>query len=145
MGTGWYVALEREIPGAGGILPNNGRALLFAQHHLEEIARACGLPSLKEFFSSDPAALAAYLRDQGIDADPDQFPDEQWFDADDLLPTLDAAIERLREPPVGLGQIDKVREGLAAMEDVARRAAAAGVRIHIATGFLDLSERGNAP
>src|SRR5688500_15230741 len=83
MGAGWYIALEREIPGVGGTLPHVGRALLFAQHHLEEFARDAGLPPLKEFFSSDPAAVAAYLREQGIDADPDELTDEAWFDPAD--------------------------------------------------------------
>ncbi len=145
MGAGWYVALEREIPGVGGVLPNNGRALLFAQHHLEEIARECGTPAIKDFFSSDPEALAAYLREQGIEAAPDQFAAEQWFEADDLLPTLTVAVERMRDPPAGVGQVEKVREDLAAMVEIVRRAAAGGVRVHIATGFLDLSERGDPP
>ena len=141
MGSGWYVALEREIPGVGGVLPHNGRALLFAQHHLEEIAREAGLPPLKEFFSSDPAALADYLREQGIDADPDELADECWYDADDILPTVQSAIASLHDPPVGLGQVEKVRDDLAAMADVLARVAAVGVRVHIATGLADLSER----
>lgn len=141
MGAGWYVAMEREIPGVGGVLPNNGRALLFAQHHMEEIARACGLPPLKEFFSSDPDALAAYLREQGVEAQSDQFADEQWFGADDILPTLVAVNDRLHDPPVGIGQLEKVREDLAAMIEIVSRASEADVRVHIATGFVDLSER----
>lgn len=145
MGAGWYVALEREIPGVGGVLPNNGRALLFAQHHLEEIARECGLPALKNFFSSDPDALAAYLREQGVESDSEEFAAEQWYDAADVLPTLVAAFERLHDPPAGLGQIDKVRQDLAAMADIVHRAAAAGVRVHIATGLPDLSGRDAPP
>ena len=141
MGAGWYVALEREIPDTGGALPHNGRALLFAQHHLEEFARSAGLPPLKKFFSSDPAALAAYLLEQGIAADADEMADEAWYDPADALPTVRLCRERLNEPPPGLGQIERVRADLAAMEAVLLTAEREGVRFHIATGLLDLSER----
>jgi hypothetical protein len=138
MGSGWYVALEREVVGVGGVLPHNGKALLFAQHHLEEIARELDLPPLKAFFSSDPAALADYLREQGIAADPDEMAEEEWFDAADALPTVRALLEGLRDPPVGLGQVEKVRADLTAMADILAVATERGVRFHIATGLPDL-------
>ena len=64
MGTGWFVACEESEPVA---LPHGGRALLFAQYHLEEFARELQIPPLKDYFSGDPAAVAAYFRDQGLD------------------------------------------------------------------------------
>jgi len=139
MGAGWYVALEREVAGVSGVLPHGGRALLFAQHHLEEIARELGLPLLKEFFSSDPAAVADYLLGQGIAADPDELAAEEWYDPADALPTVRQLLDRLRDPPVGLGQVERVRADLAAVEAVLEDAAAAGVRFHIATGLPDLT------
>jgi hypothetical protein len=141
MGAGWYVALEREIPGTSGALPHNGRALLFAQHHLEEFARAAGLPALKEFFSSDPKAVAAYLHEQGIEADADEMSEEAWFDATEALPTIRLCREQLADPPPGLGQVERVGEDLAAMEATLTTAAREGVRFHIATGLPDLSDR----
>jgi hypothetical protein len=141
MGAGWYVALEREVPGVGGLLPHNGKALLFAQHHLEEIARRLGLTPLKAFFSSDPAALAAYLNEQGIASDPDELADETWFDPDDALPTVRRLLESLADPPIGLGQIERVRTDLEAMEAALIAADAAGVQFHIATGLPDLKDR----
>jgi hypothetical protein len=141
MGAGWYVALEREIPGTGGALPHNGRALLFAQHHLEEFARAAGLPPLKEFFSSDPTAVAAYLHDQGIEADSDEMSEEAWFDAAEALPTVRLCLERLQDPSPGLGQVERVRDDLAAMEKILTVAHEHGVGFHIATGLPDLSDR----
>jgi hypothetical protein len=140
MGAGWYIALEREIPGVGGILPHNGKALLFAQHHLEEIARRLSLPPLKAFFSSDPTAVAAYLKEQGIETDSENLATEEWFDAADALPTVRRLLESLTDPPVGLGQVEKVRTDLAAMESVLVRAEVAAVRFHIATGFPDLDQ-----
>ncbi|HEX4590072.1 MAG TPA: hypothetical protein VH120_09100 [Gemmataceae bacterium] len=139
MGAGWYVALERELPGVGGVLPNNGKALLFAQHHLEEIARRrFGIPPLKTFFSSDPAAVASYLAEQGIEADPDELADEAWYDPMDALPTVRRLLESLSDPPVGLGQVERVRADLAAMAEILEQAADACVRFHIATGLPDL-------
>jgi hypothetical protein len=140
MGAGWYVALEREVPGVGGVLPHNGKALLFAQHHLEAIARHAGLPPLKAFFSSDPAAVAAYLREQGIAADADELREEEWYDAADALPTVRRLLGGLANPPVGLGQVERVRADLAAMEAVLATADANGVRFHIATGLPELGE-----
>jgi hypothetical protein len=142
MGAGWYVALESEVPGAGGALPHAGKALLFAQHHLEGIARRLGLPPLKAFFSSDPAAVAAYLHGQGIEADADELAAEEWYDPADALPTVRQMLDSLAEPPVGLGQVERVRADLAAMEAVLVAADAAGVRFHIATGLPDLNELG---
>jgi len=141
MGAGWYVALERDIPGTSGKLPHNGRALLYAQHHLEEFARTEGLPPLKNYFSSDPTAVAAYLHEQGIEADADEMSEESWFDAGDALPTVRLCRERLTDPPPGLGQIERVRDDLAAMELILTVADKNGVRFHIATGLPDLSDR----
>src|SRR5262249_40533424 len=109
MGAGWHVALEKDVAGIGGALPHAGKALLFAQHHLEEIARSRELPPLKEFFSSDPTAVAAYLRAQGIEADEEELAAEEWFDPADALPTVRALLESLHDPPAGLGQVEKVR------------------------------------
>ena len=135
MGAGWYVAREREIPGTSGALPHGGRALTFAQHHFDEIARSLGLPLLKDFFSSDPSAVAAYLREHGVDRDPAELAEEEWFDPESILPTVRAILEQLEIPPLGLGQIEKVRADLAAMRDILGDAAQRHIRVHIATGL----------
>src|SRR3954462_11896342 len=93
MGAGWYVALEQEVPGVGGVLPHNGKALLFAQHHLEVITRQREVPPLKAFFSSDPNAVVAYLREQGVSSEMDELADEEWYDASVALPTLRHLLE----------------------------------------------------
>jgi hypothetical protein len=145
MGAGWYVALDRGVAGVGGALPHNGKALLFAQHHLEEIARRDGLPPLKTFFSSNPAAVAEYLINQGIAADADELAAEEWYDAGEALPTVRRLLEALADPPVGLGQVERVRADLAAMEAVLVAAEANGVRFHIATGLPELGEPQGRP
>jgi hypothetical protein len=142
MGAGWYVALEREIPGVGGVLPHSGKALLFAQHHLEEIARKLELAPLKAFFSSDPTAVASYLAESGITADPDELAAEEWYEPADALPTVRRLLESLADPPVGMAQVERVQADLAAMESMLVQADAAGVRFHIATALPDLNELG---
>jgi hypothetical protein len=142
MGAGWYVALERDTAGITGALPHHGKALLFAQHHLEEFARELNLPPLKAFFSSDPVAVTAYLHEQGIEANPEELAAEEWFAPADALPTVQALLEQLHDPPVGLGQIDKVRADLTAMADILTAAADRGVSFHIATGLPDLHAEG---
>ena len=137
MGVGWYIAREREMPGMSGVLPHGGRALTFAQHHLDEIARELGLPLLKEFFSSDPGTVAAYLREHGVTADADELEPEEWFEPAEILPTVRGVLERLRDPPIGMGQADKVRADLAAMADILAAGVAQGVRVHIATGLAE--------
>jgi hypothetical protein len=141
MGAGWYLALECEVPGVSGALPHSGKALLFAQHHLEEIARRLGLTPLKAYFSSDPSSVAAYLMDQGIVADADELAAEEWHEPGDALPTVRALLKALENPPVGLGQVERVRADLSAMEAVLTAATANGIRFHIATGLPDLSDR----
>jgi hypothetical protein len=135
MGAGWYIAREREMPGIPGVLPHAGRALTHAQHHLDELARELGVPLLKEFFSSDPSAVAAYLREHGVEKDADDLADEAWFEPADILPTVRALLVRLHDPPIGLGQIERVRADLTAIAEILNAAIEQGVRVHIATGL----------
>jgi hypothetical protein len=137
MGAGWYIARETEMPGVSGVLPHGGRALTHAQHHFDEIARELGLPLLKEFFSSDPTAVAAYLREHGVEKDAAELAEEDWFDPAEILPTVRGILDRLRDPPIGLGQVEKVRGDLIAITEILSKANDQGVRVHIATGLPD--------
>jgi hypothetical protein len=137
MGAGWYIARETEMPGVPGVLPHGGRALTHAQHHFDEIARDLGLPLLKEFFSSDPTAVAAYLREHGVEKDAAELAEEDWFDPAEILPTVLGILDRLRDPPVGLGQVEKVRADLNAIVEILSKAIEQGIRVHIATGLPD--------
>ena len=137
VGAGWYVALEGSESHSVA-LPHRGKALLFAQFQLEEIADELGLPALKAFFSSDPAAMADYFRRQGLEPDPDALPDEEWFDATDALPTVRALLARLQGDPRAVPQGEKVTADLRAMERALADAAARAVRFHIATRLPDL-------
>lgn len=138
MGTGWFV--KGESSGALPV-PHGGRALLFAQYHLEEFAREIGLEPLKAFFSSDPALVAAYFREQGLNPDDYDLPEEEWHDPADALPTLRALIRRLDDDPGPVASIEKVRTDLGAILEAVERFDATGERFHLATGMADLSDK----
>src|SRR4051794_4296239 len=106
MGAGWFVMCAES---GAKELPHKGKALLFAQYHLEEFAREAGVAPLKDFFSSDPAALSGYIRDQGIDPDEYDLPEEEWFDPADALPTLRVLLARLNDDPGPVQNLPKVR------------------------------------
>lgn len=138
MGAGWFVALEDSEPKR---LPHNGKALLFAQYHLEEFARELGVAPLKDFFSGDPAQVAEYFRGQGLDPDNFDLPDEQWFDPADALLTVRALLAKLDDDPGPIQSVEKVRADLRDILDALLAADATGERFHIATAMPDLSER----
>lgn len=138
MGAGWYVACEE----AGRVtLPHGGRALLFAQYQLEEIARRLGLPALKTYFSTDPTQLTAYLHSQGIEADPTELAEECWHEPDSALPTLMAIAAQVEIEAGNIPNYEKVRDDLRALIDAVSAAGLRGDRFHVATAMPDLSDR----
>jgi hypothetical protein len=138
MGAGWFVQCADS---GAQPLPHRGRALLVAQYQLEEFAREAALPPLKDFFSSDPAALAGYMRSQGVERDVADFPDEEFFDPVDALPTLRALIARLDDDPGSIASLAKVRDDLNEILRIVEAADQTGELFHIATAMPDLSDR----
>lgn len=134
MGAGWLVARERSGPTQ---LPHGGRALLFAQYQLEQYALTHGLPPLKKFFSTDPAATAEYLRTQGIDPDEFDLAEESWFDPADALPVVRQLLQWLAEETDPVPQAAKVAADLKAVETVLAESAAADERFHLTTALPD--------
>ncbi|MFL5327941.1 MAG: hypothetical protein ACJ8C4_03430 [Gemmataceae bacterium] len=138
MGAGWFVACEESGRVA---LPHGGRALLFAQYHLEEFAYELGLSPLKDFFSSNPEAIAEYFRSQGLNPDQFSLPDEEWFDPNEALPTLRGLLAKLNDDPGPVQSLEKVRDDLATICAAVEAADARGERFHIGTAMPDLSGR----
>ncbi len=138
MGTGWFVQGQESGPHP---VPHGGRALLYAQYHLEEFATEMGVEPLKSFFSSNPASVAQYFRDQGLNPDDFELPEESWFDPADALPTLRALLNRLDDDPGPVQSIEKVRADLKAIADAVLKFDATGEQFHIATAMPDLTGR----
>jgi len=142
MSAGWYVACEQT---GRHELPHQGKALLFAQFHLEEFARALQVPSLKEFLSINPSAMLNYLQEQGIEPDPDNLPEENWFEPNTAQATLTTLLQQLDTDPGLVQSLDKVRADLQAILAVVTEADRNGERFHIAAALPDLSGREPEP
>lgn len=138
MGAGWYV--QGKVTGPHSV-PHGGRALLFAQYHLEEFAAELGVEPLKAFFSSNPAAVAKYFREQGMNPDEYELPTENWYDPADAMPTFRALLNRLKDDPGPVQSLDKVRADLQAIADVVAEFDQTGEQFHIATAMPDLSSK----
>jgi hypothetical protein len=98
MGMGWRVALMRELPAAAQVKVH-GKALIFRQYDLDELAEQLGLTRLTDFVSVDPSAVGEFLRQQGIDPEEHPIPDEEWFTPADALPTVRGLLAHLRANP----------------------------------------------
>lgn len=142
MSAGWYVACEQS---GKRELPHKGKALLFAQFHLEEFARALQVPLLKDFLSSNPAAMMHYLQEQGIEPDPDNLPEEDWFEPSAAKGTLAALLRQLDTDPGLVQSLEKVRADLQAILDAVEEADRNGERFHIAAALPDLTGREPEP
>ena len=131
MAGGWYVLLERELPGVEPAT-ESGRALLYYQRHVDELAEQLELPLLSGFFCPERAELLAYLRDQGVTPDDHALPEEDWFDAAAGLATVRGLLDRLREEPGDMPQAAKIIADLAELERVLVPAERHGVSFHLA-------------
>jgi hypothetical protein len=130
MASGWRVVLEQELP-ANAAPADTGKALLYFQRQIDELAERLQVPSLSGFFSRSPYDIAEYLRGQGVEPNFDHLPDEEWFDAAEGLRTVRAIIEELRTFPAAVPAPEKV---VADLEDVERAlilAESKGLRFHL--------------
>ena len=86
---------------------------------------------LSAFFRPDRAAVAAFLRSQGVEPDEDSLPEEDWFEAYDGLLTVRGLLERLREDATAVPQGEKVLADLEEIERALVPAEIAGVRFRL--------------
>lgn len=115
MGLGWYVVLERELPGVA-INKDGGKALIHHQHELDELAERLELLPLSDLVSVRPQAVAAYLQQQGLDPDEIPIPDEEWHDAAEGLKTVRGLLEHLRKEPAAVPNSSRVVQDLQGIE-----------------------------
>lgn len=130
MAGGWYVLLEREMPGVAPAT-DSGKALLYYQRHLDELAVQLDLPRLSAFFCPERSELVAYLREQGVTPGEVDLPSEDWFDAATGLETVRGLLDRLRADPGEMPQVAKIIADLEELERVLAPAAEGGVRFHL--------------
>jgi hypothetical protein len=131
MGLGWHVALQQELPEAA--IPVDGKALIFRQHDLDELAEQLGLPRLTGFVSVNPQAVAGFLQAQGLDPDDYPIPEEEWFAATDGLKTVRGLLVHLRANPDAVLDSWRIIRDLAAIEQVLAAAEREQVLFHLAS------------
>jgi len=132
MSLGWHVALERDLPAAQAIAVD-GKALVFRQHDLDEIAERLKVPGLTEFLSVDPAAMGQYLRQQGLDPDSFPIPDEEWFEPAEGLATVRGLLAHLRADAGAVLDSFRIVRDLAAIEQILTLAAQEQIHFHLAS------------
>jgi hypothetical protein len=114
---GWRVALQRDLPAVAGVAVD-GKALIFRQRDLDAVAEMLALPALSSFVGSNPAAVAEYLRQQGLQPDDYPIPEEEWFAAADGLRTVRGLLEYLRTNPDAVFDSHHIVRDLTAIEEI---------------------------
>jgi len=137
MAAGWTVILEEGRAAASDA--RGGKALLYYQRQIDNLASDLGLTALSTFFSRDPRAIADYLRDQGVEPDMDELPDEEWFEPEDGLATIRGLLAALRDDPSAAPEPTKIIADLEGIERALE--SAGGVRFHLGRELAKLSER----
>jgi hypothetical protein len=131
MAGGWHVRLEHDLPDVE-IVADGGRALLYHQRQIDELAERLALPPLSGFFSTDPESVGNYLAEQGLDPASFDLPEEEWFDAADGLATVQGLIAALRTDGGEIPQAERVLADLEIVEQNLSVAALHNVRFHLA-------------
>ena len=134
MGVGWYVTLQRELP---GVDPSavDGKALIHAQHQLRVIAERLGLTPLLAFLATNPAELGWFLQREGLDPEDYPLPEEEWFDPANGLATVRGLLADLRRDPRGINWAEQVVRDLEALAVILDAAAREQVPFHLSTGL----------
>jgi hypothetical protein len=126
MGTAYYIALEKTIPGLDTII--DGKILSKAEKLLTNAAKRLGVRPLMEFFSTSADEAEDLLGDHiaGID-----IPAAQWFSAEEGLKTVDALLAEANVDP----DLKPAKDDLLGCQRVLREAQKNGVRWHLAIDF----------
>ncbi len=130
MSKGWSVILEREVVGMTEPTAA-GRSLLYYQRQIDELAEKLGVSPLSGFFSRDPNEILEYLRREGFEPDPDQIPEEEWFEAGEGLATVVGLLSQLRSDAMGLPEPTKIIADLEQVERALALAVQNAVRFHL--------------
>src|SRR5262245_56249637 len=131
MAGGWHVRLERDVPGVE-TSSDSGLMLLYLQRQIDELAERHRLRKLSAFFSADPAAVSAYLAEQGLDPSQYDLPDEEWHEATEGLETVRGLLDAIRAKPDAVPKGERVLAELEAVEQALAAAAVQDVRFHLA-------------
>jgi hypothetical protein len=130
MAGGWYVLLERDVPGLD-ISADGGKSLLYFHRQIDDLSARLQLPPISGFFRPDRAGVLAYLQEQGVEPDPDALPDEDWFEPEDGLDTVRGLLDQLRADPTSAPSGEKLIGELEEIERILGAAEREGVRFRL--------------
>ena len=138
MSAALFIVLERQISGLDSYV--NGKALSWAEESLDGLANQLGVTPLMAFFSIDPAEAAETFAETLAElgepkdgaAEPSEFPEEEWFSAEEGLQTVNALLAHFAEHPRAVRDADAVISDLREFQAVLQRAGNEGVRWHLA-------------
>lgn len=138
MASGWRVVLQKEVP--ADQTADTGKALLYYQRQIDELAERLELIPLSRFFSRSPDDIAAYLRTQGVEPNLEDLPEEEWYDAADGLRTARGLLEALGAAPRSVPQPEKIVADLQEIERVLVAAERKRIRFHLGRELPVLGE-----
>ena len=131
------VTVEKEVPELQAYRKlGTGKALARESNRLDSAARRRGVSPLTSLLSESPEALAAQLREQGLDPARMRLPAEQWFTAADGLKTVRALAEYVHANLNDFKQPNPILRDLKAAETLLAAAETAGVRFHFTKSEL---------
>jgi hypothetical protein len=127
MAAGWSVVLEAHAAAEA----KGGKALLYYQRQIDELAERLGLEALSHFFSRDPQAIAEYLRSLGREPDMDALPDEEWYEPADGLATVQGLLTHLQSEPNDVPEPGRIIADLEVVAAALTAARDVGSRFHL--------------
>lgn len=133
MSAALYIVLEDDDPGFDAFV--NGKALSGECDSLDSLASGIGVKPLMAFFSQNVEELEGFLEVELEASSELEIPQEQWFDATDGLKTVIAIMKQLESNPDGVRNAVSVTRDLVEFESVLGKAAANGVRWHLAVDY----------
>ncbi len=132
MGLGWYVSLEKAVPGLEAP-DTDGKALVHAQHTLAESARRLGLTPLHEFLGTDPREVEQFLEREGLNPKEFPIPEEDWFAPAEGLATVRGLFKYVGANPQDVDKADRVLRDLKAFEGMLVAAEKHQTRFHLSS------------
>lgn len=132
MGSAFYIVTEREIPDFDSSC--GSKALSAAERKLSSIATDLGVMPLIEFFSIDPAEAAAFMEDEGSDAD-SPLPPVTWFEAELGLLTVNALLKHIASNRECMPSAPLVLAELSEFQTALNRLELEAVRWHLGVDY----------
>jgi len=134
LALGYVIVLEREIE---GLDPRevDGRTLASHRHVIDAVAHEMDLPGLGEFVAFSREEAETLAEDMNFDAPTVGSDTGRWFSSTSALELVQAIRGYLEESPDEVDDSAAIVRGLAAMQSVLERAAAADVRFRLSLDY----------